>query len=239
MKNVAIWVILLYSVVFLVAGCGEGHSKFPRLPGRRLAYAQDFSDPNGVADFEFSDLAAWWLVEEEENGFSLQSLGESSYKPPIRSPKVIAVLRDRVFGNFTLEADIMQIGKEDGQNDMCIFFDIKDATHYYYAHITSTANEATHTIYLVNGTDRTPIAAYRSEGAQWPSQQWHHIKLVRKMDGLIKLYFDHSKKPILIANDITFPAGYIGFGSFEGQGKIDNIKIFAKEMLKKKSRIFK
>lgn len=239
MKNIAIWVLLLNSVVFWVAGCGQGYNKFPRLPIRRLAYAQDFSDPNGVADFEFSDLGTWWLMEGEENGFSLQSQGESSYKPPLRSPKVIAVLRDRVFGDFTLEADIMQAGKEDGNRDMCIFFDVKDATHYYYAHIAGAADEASYTIYIVNGKSQTPIAAYRSDSAQWGSRQWHHIKLVRKMDGLIKLYFDRSPKPILIANDITLPAGYIGFGSFEGQGKIDNIKIYAKEMLKKKSRIFK
>lgn len=238
MKNIAIWVLLLSAVVFWVVGCGEGHNKLPRLPGRRLAYAQDFSDPNGVADFEYSDIATWWLMEDDGKGFLLQSVGESSYTPPVRSPKVIAVLRDRVFGDFTLEADIMQTGKEYGHRDMCIFFGIRNATHYYYAHIASAADKVSHTIHIVNGTDRTPIATYRSDGVEWGSQQWHHIKLVRKMNGLIELYFDYSKKPIMTANDITLAAGYIGFGSFDDQGKIDNIKIYAKEMLKKKSRVF-
>jgi hypothetical protein len=44
--------------------------------------------------------------------------------------------------------------------------------------------------------------------------------------------------PIMVANDKTFQFGYVGFGSFDDSGKIDNIRIWAKESRKKKSAIF-
>lgn len=233
MKNYAIC-ILLAIMVLLAGGCG-GSFSLPVV--NKLLYSQNFDDPNAIGDFEFSDYSTFSLGEEDGMGFSLQASGKSSYKPPVRSPRVIALLSDRIFGDFTLQVDIIQTGKEYGHRDMCIFFDVKDASHFYYAHIASIPDEVAHTIHIVDGRDRKSIATYRSNGVEWGKDTWHRVKLVRKMDGLIKIYFDG--KLIMEANDKTFGAGYIGFGSFDDEGKIDNIKIYANKMLKKKSRIFK
>jgi hypothetical protein len=42
----------------------------------------------------------------------------------------------------------------------------------------------------------------------------------------------------MLANDKTFKDGYVGFGSFDDSGKVDNIRIWAEESWKKKSDIF-
>jgi len=233
MKNFVIC-ILLVPAMLSVDGCGGGLSY---VISYKPVYSQNFSDPNAIGDFEFSDYSIFSLGEEDDMGFSLQASGKSRYKPPVRSPRVIALLSDRIFGDFTLQADIMQTGKEYGHRDMCIFFDVTDASHFYYAHIASTPDKVSHTIHIVNGRDRTSIATYRSDGVEWGDGEWHRVKLVRNMDGPIKIYFDG--KLIMKAEDATLGAGYIGFGSFDDEGKIDNIKIYANRMLKKKSRIFK
>ena len=41
--------------------------------------------------------------------------------------------------------------------------------------------------------------------------------------------------PIMEAVDSTFTRGYLGLGSFDDLGKIDNIKIFAPQVTKKTS----
>jgi hypothetical protein len=53
------------------------------------------------------------------------------------------------------------------------------------------------------------------------------VRLERKLsDGTIKVFFDDMIHPIMVAEDKTFGEGYIGFGSFDDTGKIDNIKIW-------------
>ncbi len=42
----------------------------------------------------------------------------------------------------------------------------------------------------------------------------------------------------MTAKDKTFGAGYIGFGTFDDSGRIDNIKIYAPKMETKKSDFF-
>ena len=44
--------------------------------------------------------------------------------------------------------------------------------------------------------------------------------------------------PIMTATDKTFGEGYIGFGTFDDSGRIDNIKIYAPQTTDKKSKFF-
>ena len=44
---------------------------------------------------------------------------------------------------------------------------------------------------------------------------------------MIRLFFDDMTTPIMTADDVRFEWGYIGFGSFDDTGRIDNIRITA------------
>ena len=68
-----------------------------------------------------------------------------------------------------------------------------------------------------------------TDGADWGEQgSWHTIRIVRETaSGLIQVYFDDMDTPIMETHDTHFDWGYIGFGSFDDTGKIDNIKIWA------------
>jgi len=48
----------------------------------------------------------------------------------------------------------------------------------------------------------------------------------------------YMTKPIMIAEDKTFLEGYIGFGSFDDTGKVDNVRIWCPESKEKKGKIF-
>ena len=46
------------------------------------------------------------------------------------------------------------------------------------------------------------------------------------------------ENPIQVAEDKTFGAGYIGVGSFDNRGRIDNIRLWAESMSEKPLKQF-
>jgi hypothetical protein len=188
---------------------------------KALVYEQDFKQGTHT-DFAFTDESAWRVHDG-----SLELFAQSAYTPPYRSPFNIALLRTKKVGSFTLEADVMQTGREYGHRDMCIFFGFQNTSQFYYIHIASIPDEAAHNVFIVNNAPRTNFAHEVSDGIDWEGG-WHKIRLERNIDtGLIRLYFDDMTVPIMEARNTRFREGYIGFGSFDDTGKVDNIKLWA------------
>src|SRR5881628_2802121 len=83
-----------------------------------------------------------------------------------------------------------------------------------------------HNVFIVKNAPRTKIAKETTKGVNWGLNVWHKVRLERKLsDGTIKVFFDDLAKPIMVAEDKTFGAGRIGFGSFDDTGRLDNIRI--------------
>lgn len=231
------FVLGMVAVGFFVAG--HAADKSPALPaGYKLLYEQTFEASSALHDFVMTDPRAWkW--SKDEQGSALELVSQSDYKPAVRSPVNIALIADKVFGDFILEADLIQTGKEYGHRDMCLFFGFQAATKFYYTHIATAADDHAHNVFIVNEKPRTKIAKETTKGANWGLGIWHKVRLERKVsEGTIKVYFDDLLKPIMLAEDKTFGAGYVGFGSFDDTGKIDNIKIWGPSVETKKTRFF-
>ncbi|MEK7677918.1 MAG: hypothetical protein AAB676_18975 [Verrucomicrobiota bacterium] len=211
----------------------------PALPaGYRLLYEQDFEKPAALADFVLADASAW-KVARDRKGAALELVAQSKYSPPVRSPVNIALIADKVFGDFILEADLIQTGREYGHRDMCLFFGFQEPSKFYYAHIATAADDHAHNVFIVKDAPRTKIAKETTKGVNWGLEVWHKVRLERKAsDGSIKVYFDDLTKPIMVAEDKTFASGYIGFGSFDDTGKVDNIKIWGPVVETKKTGFF-
>lgn len=206
--------------------------------GYKLLYEQKFEDASSLSDFVMTDPKAWKFVEDD-GGSALQLAQQSKYKPPFRSPVNIALIADKVFGDFVLEADLMQTGREYGHRDMCLFYGFQDPAHFYYTHIATAADPNAHNCFIVNEAARKNFAKETTKGVNWGLNVWHKVRLERKgSDGTIKVYFDDMTKPIMIAEDKTFPSGYIGFGSFDDTGKVDNIRIWGPSVETKKTQFF-
>ena len=203
-----------------------------------LVYWQPFNDESAINDFEFTDPSGWKFATREMNG-CMETTGKSSYKPEVRSPRIIALLSDHTFGDFILEADLLQTGKEYGHRDMCLFYGFQDPSNYYYTHIATQTDPHAHNIFIVDDEPRTKISTKTTEGVDWGQNEWHHVRLERDVsEGTIKVYYDDMSEPIMLANDKTFKEGYIGFGTFDDQGRVDNIEVWAPKMKNKPSDFF-
>ena len=194
---------------------------------------QSFDMPQSLARFVFSDPGAWELREG-----ALELVRQSEYEPPHRSPVNIALIANRQYGSFTLEADVMSTAREYGHRDMCLFFNFQDPAHFYYAHIATATDDHAHNIFIVHGADRKKISTSTTKGHDWGKDKWHRLKLVRDAEsGLIELHVNGEK--VMEAYDKSFTGGHIGFGSFDDTGRIDNVRIIGQPVSMEKTGFFK
>ena len=193
-----------------------------------LAYRQDFSNASLIRNFEVTDPSVWRINESGKTSMALECTGKASYEPKVRSPHSIALISGKKFGSFVLEADLLQTGKEYGHRDLCIIFGFQNPSQFYYVHMASKADPNAHNIFVVNNVPRTNIGKMVTEGLDWGQNAWHHVRLERDVAvGKIRVFFDDMTKPIMEAEDKSFGAGMIGFGTFDDSGKYDNIRIWS------------
>jgi len=194
--------------------------------GYALVFEDDFG--KGLDRWEFTDPKAWKIVEEEGNSV-LALVRPSRYEPSVRSPKSIAWIKGLDVGDFVLEVDAKQTGREYGHRDLCFFFCKQDESHFYYVHLATAADDYANSVFLVNGAPRVSIAKERTSGTDWGSNVWRKIRIRRTVaDGHIEVFFDDMDTPVMIAEDTTFTSGPIGLGSFDDIGRFDNLRIWAR-----------
>ena len=235
------WVVVL--ALGLVAGAGLA-ADGPALPRNyKLVYEQNFEKESAWADFIFTDPAAW-KMSKDAGGPALELFGKSKYEPKHRSPFNIALLKDRVLGDFILEAEVASTIKPYPHQDMCLFFGYEATNKFYYTHLAMRADPIkkeshAHDIFIVNDAPRLALATETTKGVEWGQDQWHKVRLERRVgDGSIRVFFDDMAKPIMVAEDKTFAAGYVGFGSFDDTGKFRHIRIFAPRVEMKTATFF-
>ena len=215
------------------------HAADTPLPsGAKLLYEQDFQKPDAIKDFVMTDPTAWKIAATNEQR-SLELTKQSQYKPPVRSPVNMALIADKVFTDFVLEVDLVQTGREYGHRDMCLFYGVQSPTNFYYTHIATAADPNAHNIFVVTNAPRKNIARETTKGVNWGLNVWHKVRLERDTkSGMINVYFDDFSKPIMVAQDTNFASGYIGFGSFDDTGMVDNIRIWGQSVATKKTEFF-
>ena len=234
MKSKQLLFVLLVTPLLCLGTANAGN--LPR--GYNLLYKQSFTGLEDLRDFVMTDAKAWAITTT--NGITaLDLVTQSKYTPAYRSPFNIALVADSVFTDFVLEADLMQTGKEYGHRDMCLFFGVQDPSHFYYAHVATAADDHAHNIFIVKDAPRIKIARQTTKGVNWGLGIWHKVRLEHKgSDGSVKVFFDDMTKPIMTAEDTTFKSGYVGFGSFDDTGMVDNIKIWGPSAETKKTEFF-
>ncbi len=208
--------------------------------GYKLLYEQKFEKPGAMKDFVLTDASAWKVgKEKDKENLALELVKQSQYTPKHRSPLNIALIADKMFGDFILEVDLSQTGKEYGHRDMCIFYGLKDPEHFYYTHIATKGDDHAHNCFIVNDAPRIKFAKETTTGVNWGLGVWHKVRLERKAsEGTIKVFFDDMAKPIMVADDKNFDQGYIGFGSFDDTGMVDNIRIWGPSVQEKKTTFY-
>ena len=230
---------LFAAVALAAASSSMAAEKIPGVPDDyRLLYQQDFLEQSSLADFAFTDSNAWKVVEADGK-HALELHQQSKYNPVHRSPFNIALLSGQKIGDCVIEAQCLQTGKEYGHRDMVFVFGLQSPTQFYYAHIATKGDDHANNIFIVKDAPRVKIAKETNEGNNWGLNVWHKVRVERKAsDGTIKVYFDDMSKPIMVAEDKTFGAGWIGFGSFDDTGRVTNIRVWGKEAIAEKAPAF-
>jgi hypothetical protein len=195
----------------------------------KLVFQEDFASPESVGRFEFASPEHWQRVEVA-GGFALaHTHAGNAYQPPHRSPHNIALIAGQQFGSFVLDFETQQIGREYGHRDACVFFNFVDPAHFYYTHIATKSDPHAHQIFTVNDAPRTMITQKGTDGFDWgAAEKWHQVRIVRDLDsGLIEVYVNDMTQPIMTAHDTTHGWGRIGVGSFDDEGRVRNIRVYA------------
>lgn len=203
-----------------------------RIPqGYEVVYETDFSDPNVLSDFRFTDPDSWRLTPIEGTTCLELYKKVGAYKPPVRSPHAIALLATVQVGDFILEVDVESTNITAGAHrDSCFFFGLTNPSNFYYVHIATSADPHAHNVFLVNNAPRTPIATFTTQGVAWGVGLRHRVRIERTLaDGAIRVFFNDLEKPVMEAKDETFGWGYVGVGSFDDTTRFYALRLYAPE----------
>lgn len=200
---------------------GKGADKKKnRLP---VVFADDFE--KGADHWQPSDSTAWKIKKTDSGSVYSQFKKRSNYKPPHRSPYNLSLLNDVLVGDFVLTVKVLSTHPDYGHRDVCLFFGYQDPAHFYYVHLGKKADDHANQIFIVNDAPRTKISTKTTPGTDW-DDRWHQIKIVRRAKtGVIRIYYDDMKEPIMTAKDTTFTWGQVGLGSFDDTGDWDDFQL--------------
>lgn len=190
-----------------------------------LVFSEDFE--KGFGRWETTDPKGWTHREVEKNHVFGINARKNSYKPKVRSPYHIALIKDIKLSDFVLTFRVRSTKDTGNHRDCCVFFNHQDPTHFYYVHLGAVPDPHSGQIMIVNGEPRKALTQNKNK-VPW-TDKWHQVKVERDSKaGTIKVYFDDMKTPVMTRTDKTFGKGRIGIGSFDDMNDFDDIKLWGR-----------
>ena len=188
-----------------------------------VLFAEDFE--SGLDRWEIVDPKTWALRDQDDGSKSLEITARGSeYKPAVRSPGHIALVRELEVADFTLTFRVRSTKDTGNHRDCCVFFGYQDPTHFYYVHLGAVPDPHSGQIMIVNDAPRLALTTNENK-VPW-DDDWHTVKLERRLnEGTIRVYFDDMQQPLMEVVDKTFGKGRIGIGSFDDLNEFDDIKV--------------
>jgi len=213
---------LLVGVVFVGQSWAEEAETCNGLP---LVFCDDFE--KGAERWETTDDTAWDLRDHDGGKAFGLIRRTSNYKPKVRSPHNIALIKDVKVADFVLTLKVKSTLDTGGHRDCCLFFNYQDPTHFYYVHLGARPDPNSGQIMIVNGVPR--VALTKNQNPTPWDDAWHDVKVVRNTsDGTIAVYFDDMDTPHIKAVDKTFGKGRVGIGSFDDMDDFDDVKLYGR-----------
>jgi hypothetical protein len=204
------------------------------------------NDAKLAGEFIVSDPAVWRFAKDEDGKGFLQleydrKAYKSTYRPKHRSPVHIALLKQYPLTDFAMDVELQSTTERYDHQSLCLFFGFQSPEKYYYVHLGRKADMNANNVFIVNGAARKNIASETSKGVEWEEKTWHTVRLLRQATtGKIEVYFDDMTKPIMKAQDKTFEAGFVGFGSFDDTGCFRRVVLNTKNLtIGKRADFFK
>ena len=190
----------------------------------KVIFREDFE--SGLDRWEVLDPATWRINELDGNHSFEITDRKSDYKPPVRSPGHVALIRDVKLTNFDITFKVRSTKDTGNHRDCCVFFGYQDNQHFYYVHLGAKPDPHSGQIMIVKEAPRLAITN-NQKMTPWDNQ-WHTIRLVRDVkQGTIQVFFDDMQTPHMEVVDKTFTEGRVGIGSFDDLNEFDDIVVRA------------
>ena len=190
-----------------------------------LIFEEDFE--KGRERWETTDEESWTYREVDGNHVFGINRRNSDYKPKVRSPLHIAMIKDVQATDFVITFRVRSTNDTGNHRDCCVFFNHQDAQNFYYVHLGARPDPHSGQIMIVQNAPRKAITE-NEKLTPW-TNEWHQVKVVRDTaKGTIEVYFDDMKTPHMQAIDKTFGKGGIGIGSFDDMNDFDDIKLYGR-----------
>jgi hypothetical protein len=187
-----------------------------------VVFEEDFE--SGIDRWEVLDPATWKLSQRDGNSTFEITARESEYKPPVRSPLHIALVKDVKLGSCEIRFRVRSTKDTGNHRDCCVFFGYQDDQHFYYVHLGAKPDPHSGQIMIVKEAPR--LALTKNENATPWDDNWHNVRLVRNVStGEISVYFDDETKPLMSVTDKTFGEGRMGIGSFDDMNEFDDVRV--------------
>jgi hypothetical protein len=190
-----------------------------------LVFSEDFE--KGFKRWELTDPKGWTHREVDKNHVFGINSRKNNYRPKVRSPFHIALIKDIKLSDFILIFRVRSTKDTGNHRDCCVFFNHQDSTHFYYVHLGARPDPHSGQIMIVNDAPRKALTENKNK-IPWDNE-WHQVKVRRdSTKGTIEIFFDDMKKPVMTTTDKTFGNGRIGIGSFDDMNDFDDVKLWGK-----------
>jgi len=216
-------IFILVCVQQLIAGSSI-HGAEPALP---LVFEESFAE--GVSRWLPTDPEAWTLSRDGNRAVWGLNRRKSDYQPKVRSPHNIALVNNIELTDTVITFEVKSTLDTGNHRDCCVFFNYRDAEHFYYVHLGARPDPNSGQIMIVDGAPRRPLTE-NTRPVPW-DDDWHVVKLERDAEGgRIAVYFDDMDRPLMEATDRTFTTGQVGIGSFDDMNNFANVKVYGRGM---------
>ncbi|MGA1616927.1 MAG: hypothetical protein ACO37F_00280 [Pirellulales bacterium] len=216
-------IFILVCVQQLIAGSSI-HGAEPALP---LVFEESFAE--GVSHWQPTDPEAWTLSRDGNRTVWGLNRRKSDYQPKVRSPHNIALVKNINLTDTVITFEVKSTLDTGNHRDCCVFFNYRDAEHFYYVHLGARPDPNSGQIMIVDGAPRRPLTE-NTRPVPW-DDDWHVVKLERDAEGgRIAVYFDDMDRPLMEATDRTFTTGQVGIGSFDDMNNFANVKVYGRGM---------
>ncbi|HTR80967.1 MAG TPA: hypothetical protein VMM58_04995 [Bacteroidota bacterium] len=181
----------------------------------------NLSSSDKLSEWTLDGSGSWQI---EDGQLVLTKAGSPS--GPIRRPSALAILNSDSLSSVMVQADIQSdVDTSNLHRDLDIVVGYQSPQRFYYVHLAATTDSVHNGIFIVDNANRRRI----DSGSGIPrltGKAWHYVSVIRDGDnGIITVYLDSFKSPVLQAIDTTLRFGRVGFGSFDDTGHFRNIII--------------
>jgi hypothetical protein len=196
--------------------------------GYILQYQQGFNNGQSLSDFMFDNPASWGIFNSGGNYYLQCTTGAIDSTARATLPVNIAILKNKIFGDFILEVYVMPEANTIGFRETCLFLGMKDLTKYYYIQLASLCDSDNNGIFLVKNSIVSRLTGDSEQPVGWKANKWHKLRLERNIvKRTICIFVDDMTHPAMQIKDYELVMGMVGFGSCSSPGRFDNLKIWA------------